>query len=115
MRQIVLVQNILTIAVPKRKVFVVSRIYHLPHSFRKQKICSNPTLKDKALSCNWGELWEFTTSAVGGKGFEKNDSAILAPAKSLRFLNSDQVSYGGPYRTRTCHPLIANEVLYQMS
>ena len=22
---------------------------------------------------------------------------------------------GGPYRTRTCHPLIANEVLYQMS
>src|SRR3989304_8836022 len=41
MRQIVLVQNILTIAVPKRKVCVVSRIYHLPHSFRKQKICFN--------------------------------------------------------------------------
>src|SRR3989344_5226115 len=39
MRQIVLAQNILTIAVPKRKVFVVSRIYLLPHSFRKQKIC----------------------------------------------------------------------------
>ncbi|KKS48590.1 MAG: hypothetical protein UV77_C0016G0012, partial [Candidatus Nomurabacteria bacterium GW2011_GWA1_43_17] len=34
--------------------------------------------------------------AVGGKGFEKNDSAILAPAKSLRFLNSDNVSFGGP-------------------
>src|SRR3546814_16064087 len=41
MRQIVLALNILTIAVPKRKVFVVSRIYHLPHSFRKQKICFN--------------------------------------------------------------------------
>src|SRR3989338_8454774 len=41
MRQIVLVLNIPTIAVPKRKVFVVSRIYHLPHSFRKQKICFN--------------------------------------------------------------------------
>src|SRR3989338_2871577 len=41
MRQIVLVQNILTIAVPKRKVFAVSRIYLLPHSFRKQKICFN--------------------------------------------------------------------------
>ena len=59
-----------------------------------QKIGSNPTLKDKMLSCNWGELWEFTASAVGGKGFEKNDSAILAPAKSLRFLNSEQVSFG---------------------
>jgi len=43
-----------------------------------------------------GELWEFTASAVGGKGFEKIDSAILAPAKSLRFLNSDNVSFGGP-------------------
>ena len=44
---------------------------------------------------NWGELWEFTASAVGGKGFEKIDSAILASAKSLRFLNSEQVSFGG--------------------
>jgi len=60
-----------------------------------QKIGSNPILKDKTLSCNWGELWEFTASAVGGKGFEKIDSAILAPAKSLRFLNSDNVSFGG--------------------
>ncbi|MBI2415566.1 MAG: hypothetical protein HYV33_02810 [Candidatus Kerfeldbacteria bacterium] len=34
-------------------------------------------------------------SAVGGKGFEKIDSAILASAKSLRFLNSEQVSFGG--------------------
>src|SRR3989338_6389703 len=41
MPQIVLALNILTIAVPKRKAFVVSRIYHLPHSFRKQKICFN--------------------------------------------------------------------------
>src|SRR3989344_9285862 len=39
MRQIVLALNIHTIAVPKRRVFVVSRIYLLPHSFRKQKIC----------------------------------------------------------------------------
>src|SRR3989344_5048568 len=41
MPPIVLALNTLTIAVPKRKVFVVSRIYHLPHSFRKQKICFN--------------------------------------------------------------------------
>src|SRR3990167_10314169 len=66
-----------------------------------QKIGSNPILKDKTLSCNWGELWEFTASAVGGKSFEKIDSAILASAKSLRFLNSEQVSFGGPCENRT--------------
>src|SRR3989344_7561460 len=41
MPPIVLVLNIPTIAVPKRKVCVVSRIYLLPQSFRKQKICFN--------------------------------------------------------------------------
>jgi site-specific DNA recombinase len=76
-----------------------------------QKIGSNPVLKDKTLSCNWGELFEFTASAVGGKGFEKIDSAILASAKSLRFSDSDDVSLGGPYRDRTCYLLIANEAL----
>ena len=41
------------------------------------------------------QLFEFTASAVGGKGFEKIDSAILASAKSLRFSDSDDVSLGG--------------------
>src|SRR3990167_5566730 len=41
MRPTVLALNILTIVVLKRKVFAVSRIYHLQHSFRKQKICFN--------------------------------------------------------------------------
>src|SRR3989344_6591211 len=41
MPPIVLVLNILIIAVPKRKVCAVSRIYLLPHSFRKQKVCFN--------------------------------------------------------------------------
>ena len=56
-----------------------------------QKIGSNPEIKDKTLSCNWGELFEFTASAVGGKGFEKIDSAILASAKSLQILNPNLV------------------------
>ncbi|KKW10695.1 MAG: hypothetical protein UY50_C0028G0002 [Parcubacteria group bacterium GW2011_GWA2_49_9] len=63
-----------------------------------QKIGSNPSLKDKTLSYGWGELWEFTASAVGGKEI---DSAILASAKSLRFLNSDNVSLGDPTGNRT--------------
>src|SRR3990167_4226339 len=41
MPPIVLALFTLIIAVPKRKVFAVSRIYLLPHSFRKQKICFN--------------------------------------------------------------------------
>ena len=57
-----------------------------------QKIGSNPILKDKTLSCNWGELWDFTASALSGSDI---DSAILASAKSHRLFNSEQVSYGG--------------------
>ena len=56
-----------------------------------QKIGSNPEIKDKTVSIRWGELWDFTASAVGGKGFEKIDSAILASAKSLRLLNPNLV------------------------
>ena len=58
-----------------------------------QKIGSNPSLIDKTLSIGWGELWEFTASAYGGKEIE---SAILASAKSLRYCNSDNVSLGDP-------------------
>src|SRR3989344_9116824 len=41
MQQIVLAQNILTIAVPKRKVSATKNIYLLSDSLRKQKICFN--------------------------------------------------------------------------
>ncbi len=57
-----------------------------------QKIGSNPEIKDKTVSIRWGELWDFTASAVGGKGFGENQSAILASAKSLHILNSEQVT-----------------------
>ena len=77
-----------------------------------QKIGSNPTLKDKTLSCNWGELFEFTAHAKADFISGREPSAKrTAPPSSF----SADVSLGGPYRTRTCHPLIANEVLYQMS
>ncbi|PIR56012.1 MAG: hypothetical protein COU73_03285, partial [Parcubacteria group bacterium CG10_big_fil_rev_8_21_14_0_10_46_32] len=61
-----------------------------------QKIGSNPEIKDKTVSIRWGELWDFTASAVGGKGFGENQSAILASAKSLPILNSEQVTTGAP-------------------
>ncbi|KKS93419.1 MAG: hypothetical protein UV70_C0010G0001, partial [Parcubacteria group bacterium GW2011_GWA2_43_13] len=44
-------------------------------------------------------LWDFTASAVGGKGFGENQSAILASAKSLHILNSEQVTTGALGRT----------------
>jgi len=59
-----------------------------------QKIGSNPEIKNKTVSIRWGELWDFTASAVGGKGFGENQSAILASAKSLHILNSEQVTTG---------------------
>ena len=62
-----------------------------------------------------GELFEFTASAVGGKGFEKNDSAILAPAKSLRISNFADVSLGGPEGDRTPYLVHAMDALYQVS
>src|SRR3990167_6257216 len=66
-----------------------------------QKIGSNPEIKDKTISIRWGELWDFTASAVGGRGFGKNQSAILASAKSLHILNSEQVTTGADTGNRT--------------
>ena len=70
-----------------------------------QKIGSNPKIKDKTVSIRWGELWDFTASAVGGKGFGENQSAILASAKSLHILNSEQVTTGARGETRTLKSL----------
>jgi len=57
-----------------------------------QKIGSNPTLKDKTLSCNWGELWDFVRSAKGGVGAH---SAFFALQKTPRISNFANVSLGG--------------------
>ncbi len=73
-----------------------------------QKIGSNPTLKDKTLSCNWGELFDFTASAVGGS---ETGGAILASPKSHYVSHSNDVSLGGPDRTRTCRLRSAKPVL----
>ncbi len=77
-----------------------------------QKIGSNPEIKDKTLSCNWGELWDFVASAKGGSGLHSADFCSKNP---LRISNYEKVSYGGPYRIRTGDLLIANEALYQLS
>ena len=69
-----------------------------------QKIGSNPEIKDKTVSIRWGELWDFTASAVG-KGFSENQSAILASAKSLHISNSEQVTSGAGGGNRTLMPL----------
>lgn len=39
----------------------------------------------------------------------------LLKTKLQRYSVFDLRTVGGPYRTRTCHPIIANDVLYQMS
>ena len=62
-----------------------------------------PQEKEKIVRIMFSELYvsQNTLGYKCKKGFECFEN---------RF-----VPYSGPYRTRTCHPLIANEVLYQMS
>ena len=56
---------------------------------------SNPEIKDKTLSINWGELWDFTAKT-------KADFALRSAAYSPRgAVNSDKVSFGAGKRTRT--------------
>ena len=40
-----------------------------------QKIGSNPEIKDKTVSIRWGDLWDFTASALGG---QDSDLACIA-------------------------------------
>jgi len=49
---------------------------------------SNPEIKDKTLSINWGELWDFTAKT-------KADFALRSAGASPRgAVNSDKVSFG---------------------
>ena len=63
-----------------------------------QKIGSNPILKDKTLSCNWGELFEFTAHAKADfiSGREPSASRTATPSSF-----SADVSLGGPTGSRT--------------
>ena len=63
-----------------------------------RKIGSNPSLKDKTMHFHTGELWEFTTSALGGSG---TDSAFFALQKTLRQSLGENVSLGDPTGNRT--------------
>ena len=56
---------------------------------------SNPEIKDKTLSINWGELWDFTAKT-------KADFALRSAGERPRgAVNSDKVSFGARERTRT--------------
>ena len=77
-----------------------------------QSIGSNPILKDKSLSMHWGELYEFMAHTKANFIFGSVPSAT--PTTCPDTVSAD-VLFCGPYRTRTCHPRIANAVLYQMS
>ena len=49
---------------------------------------SNPEIKDKTLSINWGELWDFTAKT-------KTDFALRSAGERPRgAVNSDKVSFG---------------------
>ena len=64
---------------------------------------ANPQEKEKIIRIIFSELYvsQDILQYKVKKGFECFENRFVASS--------------GPYRTRTCHPLIANEVLYQMS
>ena len=64
---------------------------------------ANPHEKEKIIRIIFSELYvsQNILEYKVKKGFECFENRFVASS--------------GPYRTRTCHPLIANEVLYQMS
>ncbi len=61
-----------------------------------RKIGSNPTLKDKTLSLNWGELWDF---AAKTNAENHQRSAIFGGQKSHNQIFSEKVSSGAGERT----------------
>src|SRR3989344_2821633 len=64
----------------------------------RERIGSNPVVKDKTVHIHWGELWDLTASAMGGKEI---DVAILVSAKSLLHAETEKVSIGDPTGNRT--------------
>ncbi len=77
-----------------------------------KKIGTNPQLCGKSVYVSFCPPTEFAISHNPHSDFTPSPS-ILARKRAPDF--SNDVLNCGPYRTRTCHPLIANEVLYQMS
>ncbi len=77
-----------------------------------KKIGTNQTLRDKSISISFCPPTEFALAQKPNSDFI-NPRQIIARTRATHF--SNDVCFCGPYRTRTCHPLIANEVLYQMS
>ena len=51
-----------------------------------QKIGSNPEIKDKTVSIRWGELWDFTASAVGERVLAKIKARFWLPQNRSIFL-----------------------------
>ncbi len=77
-----------------------------------KKVGTNLQLRDQSISVSFCPPTEFAFS-------HKPDSDFALPpditARKRADIFPNDVLICGPYRTRTCHPLIANEVLYQMS
>ena len=52
-----------------------------------QKIGSNPEIKDKTVSIRWGDLWDFTVSAKGGRISDSNRIASRYDFPISKFAN----------------------------
>lgn len=73
---------------------------------------SNPEIKDKTLSINWGELWDFTAKTKADFALRPPAGEAGSAAYSPRgAVISEKVSFGARGRTRTYDLFIISEVL----
>jgi len=58
-------------------------------------------------------------TTLAGASVDRDSVRVLAQSSALLTVHEKirikRIFLCGPYRTRTCHPIIANDVLYQMS
>ena len=73
-----------------------------------KKIGTNQILRDKSISISFCPPTEFIYTRRANLIFSQPRTPLACSNFSL---TTDEVSFCGPYRTRTCHLLIANEAL----
>ena len=73
-----------------------------------KKIGTNQILRDKSISISFCPPTEFIYARRADLIFSQSRTPLACSNFSL---TTDEVSFCGPYRTRTCHLLIANEAL----
>ena len=91
--------------------------YSAIHEVMKDLVLLSELLKDAYLYYNYAKPHEKKQiiEKIFSELYLSGDTLTYKAKKGFKLLEKDSVLLGGPDRNRTCHILIANEALYQMS